>query len=87
MGLSAALGAFGAGLAISVSDWTGHRALQEITPLRDIFAAMFFASLGMLVNPNFFTDNIVLVSVVVAATWLPVAMEPTTSAGKPEPTS
>ena len=70
MGLSAALGAFGAGLAISVSDWTGHRALQEITPLRDIFAAMFFASLGMLVNPNFFADNMALVSVVVAATIL-----------------
>ena len=68
VGLSAALGAFGAGLTISVSDWTGHRALQEITPLRDIFAAMFFASLGMLLNPDFLIDNIGLVSLVVVAT-------------------
>ena len=57
VGLSAALGAFAAGLAISVSDWTGHRALREITPLRDIFAAMFFASLGMLTDPEFLTDH------------------------------
>jgi CPA2 family monovalent cation:H+ antiporter-2 len=70
VGLSAALGAFGAGLALSVSDWTGHRALQEVTPLRDIFAAMFFASLGMLTDPQFLADNagtvitVILVAVV-----------------------
>jgi monovalent cation:H+ antiporter-2, CPA2 family len=69
-GLSAALGAFGAGLTISVSDWTGHRALQEVMPLRDIFAAMFFASLGMLLNPEFLTDNLGLVTIVVVASVL-----------------
>ena len=66
MGLSAALGAFGAGLAISVSDWTGHRALQEVIPLRDIFAAMFFASLGMLTDPAFLVEHAGLVVSVVA---------------------
>ncbi|MDA1035875.1 MAG: cation:proton antiporter, partial [Chloroflexi bacterium] len=66
MGLSAALGAFGAGLAISVSDWTGHRALQEVIPLRDIFAAMFFASLGMLTDPNFLIDHLGVVVTIVA---------------------
>jgi CPA2 family monovalent cation:H+ antiporter-2 len=65
MGLSAALGAFGAGLAISVSDWTGHRALQEVIPLRDIFAAMFFASLGMLTDPEFLVDNLGVVATIV----------------------
>lgn len=69
-GLSAALGAFGAGLTISGSDWTGHRALQEVIPLRDIFAAMFFASLGMLLNPEFLTNNLGLVSIVVVASIL-----------------
>jgi monovalent cation:H+ antiporter-2, CPA2 family len=69
-GLSAALGAFGAGLTISVSDWTGHRALQEVMPLRDIFAAMFFASLGMLLNPEFLSGNLGLVSVVVIVSVL-----------------
>ena len=64
-GLSAALGAFGAGLTISVSDWTGHRALREVTPLRDIFAAMFFASLGMLTDPRFLADNAGIVITVV----------------------
>jgi CPA2 family monovalent cation:H+ antiporter-2 len=66
VGLSAALGAFAAGLVIRVSDWTGHRALQEVTPLRDIFAAMFFASLGMLTDPGFIVDNIGLVGLVIA---------------------
>ncbi len=49
-GLSAALGAFVAGVLLSESDF-GHRALAEITPLRDTFAAMFFVSLGMLTDP------------------------------------
>ena len=50
VGLSAAVGAFLAGLALSESDF-GHRALSEIVPLRDIFAALFFVSLGMLADP------------------------------------
>ena len=67
VGLSAALGAFAAGLVISASDWSGHRALQEVTPLRDIFAAMFFASLGMLMDLEFLLDNAWTVVFVVAA--------------------
>ncbi len=70
MGLSAALGAFAAGLTISASDWTGHRALQEVTPLRDIFAALFFASLGMLTDLEFLVDNAGLVAAVVATAIL-----------------
>ena len=52
VGLSAALGAFVAGLLLSESD-IGHWALAEVAPLRDIFAALFFASLGMLTDPIF----------------------------------
>jgi CPA2 family monovalent cation:H+ antiporter-2 len=58
IGLSAALGAFVAGLLLSESDF-GHRALSEVAPLRDIFAALFFASLGMLTDPMFVMDNYV----------------------------
>jgi CPA2 family monovalent cation:H+ antiporter-2 len=51
-GISLALGAFVAGLLISESEYA-HQAFAEIVPLRDIFATLFFVSLGMLVNPLF----------------------------------
>ena len=56
VGLSAALGAFVAGLLLSESD-IGHWALAEVAPMRDIFAALFFASLGMLTDPVFIFDH------------------------------
>ncbi|MFA4836168.1 MAG: cation:proton antiporter, partial [Dehalococcoidia bacterium] len=55
-GLSVAFGAFVIGLALHESKF-GHRALAEIIPLRDIFAALFFVSLGMLLDPGFVIDN------------------------------
>lgn len=65
-GLSAALGAFVAGVLLSESDF-GHRALAEITPLRDTFAAMFFVSLGMLTDPgHIMQDPVPVVAIVVA---------------------
>ena len=64
VGLSAALGAFAAGLVISESDWIGHQALQQIMPLRDIFAALFFASLGAATNPAFVLDNLLTVALI-----------------------
>ena len=64
-GLSAAMGAFIAGLLVSQSDF-GHRAFAEIAPLKDTFSALFFVSLGMLIDPNFVMDNLLLVLGVVA---------------------
>ena len=64
-GLSAAMGAFVAGLLLSQSDF-GHRAFAEIAPLKDTFSALFFVSLGMLIDPNFVMDNLLLVLGVVA---------------------
>ena len=64
-GLSAALGAFVAGVLLSESDF-GHRALAEITPLRDTFAAMFFVSLGMLTDPVHIMQDPVPVLAIVA---------------------
>ena len=65
-GLSVALGAFVAGLLIGESEYV-NQALAEVIPLRDIFATLFFASLGMLVDPRFFLDNVGMVIAVAVA--------------------
>lgn len=51
-GLSMVFGAFVVGLVLRESRFA-HQALAEITPLRDIFATLFFVSLGMLLSPRF----------------------------------
>jgi CPA2 family monovalent cation:H+ antiporter-2 len=66
VGLSAALGAFLAGLLFSESEYA-HQALADIKPLRDIFAILFFVSLGMLADPGFIAQNPGEVGAVVAA--------------------
>jgi CPA2 family monovalent cation:H+ antiporter-2 len=48
--VSLALGAFLAGVVIGESD-VGHQVGAEVLPFREIFAAIFFVSVGMLVNP------------------------------------
>lgn len=55
-GLSFAFGAFIAGMVISESDY-GYQALSDIIPLRDIFSLLFFASVGMLLEPSFFLSH------------------------------
>lgn len=65
LGLSFAFGAFIAGLILSESEF-GHQALGEILPLRDLFAVLFFISIGMLVNPVFVIGNLGTVLLVVA---------------------
>jgi CPA2 family monovalent cation:H+ antiporter-2 len=49
-GVSFALGAFFAGVVLGESD-VGHQAAAEATPLQRIFAAIFFVSIGMLLDP------------------------------------
>ncbi|HKH76589.1 MAG TPA: cation:proton antiporter [Rubrobacteraceae bacterium] len=51
-GLSFAFGAFVAGVVLSQSDYS-HQALADIAPLRDVFAMLFFVSVGMLLDPLF----------------------------------
>lgn len=46
-GLSLALGAFLAGVAVSESEY-GAQALADVIPLRDTFSSLFFISIGML---------------------------------------
>ena len=49
LGLTLALGAFLAGLVISESDYTTET-LARVLPLRDLFVAVFFVSIGMLID-------------------------------------
>src|SRR5258708_6974458 len=51
-GISAAFGAFLAGVVISKTQ-ENHAIFSETRPLRDIFAILFFVSLGFLVTPAF----------------------------------
>jgi monovalent cation:H+ antiporter-2, CPA2 family len=50
VGVSVALGAFVAGLALSDSDLTDS-VLGEIVPLRELFSTFFFVSIGILLEP------------------------------------
>jgi len=55
-GLSMALGAFLAGLIVSESEFDAQ-VLAEIIPLRDLFATLFFVSLGMLMQPDIIAQH------------------------------
>jgi CPA2 family monovalent cation:H+ antiporter-2 len=61
-GLSLALGAFLAGLMVSESD-VSYQALGELGPLRDVFAALFFVFVGMLVDPIFVLGALPLLAI------------------------
>ena len=50
VGLSVALGAFLAGLMISNSAYA-HQTLARLLPVRDIFVAVFFVTIGTLIDP------------------------------------
>lgn len=50
-GVSMALGAFLAGMAVARSDYCA-RAADEALPMRDAFAVLFFVSVGMLLDPG-----------------------------------
>ena len=57
LGLSIEMGAFVAGLTIAEIDYA-DRALAKMIPLRDTFATLFFASIGMLINPDTLWQNL-----------------------------
>jgi CPA2 family monovalent cation:H+ antiporter-2 len=63
-GLSLALGAFLAGLLISGSDYA-HEALARLLPLRDVFVAVFFVTVGVLIDPRTLLDNVPLVGAMI----------------------
>lgn len=65
-GLGLELGAFLAGLIISETDYS-HEVFTQVRPLRDVFASLFFVSVGMLFNPGFMAQNFGIVMAVVVA--------------------
>ncbi len=69
VGLSFAFGAFIAGMVLSESDY-GHQALSDIIPLRDLFGLLFFASVGMLLDPGFLLNNFGLIFALVVVVSL-----------------
>jgi len=69
LGLSLALGAFLAGLAISETDYN-HHTFGQIIPFRDVFASFFFISIGMLFDLQFFMNNILLILAITLAVIL-----------------
>jgi CPA2 family monovalent cation:H+ antiporter-2 len=65
VGLSLALGAFLAGLLVSESE-AAHETMQHLLPLRDAFVALFFVTMGILVNPRILISKPGLLVVIVA---------------------
>ncbi|NBW86416.1 MAG: cation:proton antiporter [Planctomycetia bacterium] len=66
VGLSLALGAFLAGLALADSEY-GHQAFTEVLPFRDTLASLFFVSVGMLLDVRFLVAHAGLVAATVLA--------------------
>ncbi len=56
-GVSLALGAFLAGVAISESDYS-HEVIGQIMPIRDLLTSFFFVSIGMLLNLAFLVQHL-----------------------------
>jgi len=69
LGLSIEMGAFVAGLMISEVEYA-DQTLTYVEPLRDIFASLFFAAIGMLIDPVFLLQNIELILGLVALVFL-----------------
>lgn len=67
--VSLALGAFLAGLVVSESHYSDH-ALSEIIPVKTIFNAVFFVSVGMLLDVNFVLEYPLLLLGITAGVML-----------------
>jgi CPA2 family monovalent cation:H+ antiporter-2 len=76
LGVSIALGAFIAGLALAESDLSAS-VLGEIVPLRELFATFFFVSIGVLLDPAAVMAGLpvvlILLGIITLGKALPVA--------------
>ncbi len=68
-GVSMALGAFLAGLAVGRSEFAA-RAANDALPMRDAFAVLFFVSVGMLCNPRSVLEAPLLIALVLLVVLL-----------------
>lgn len=57
LGASVALGAFMAG-ALAAESGLGHRLMEQLRAVRDVFGALFFVSVGMLFDPRLVLEHI-----------------------------
>lgn len=65
-GVSLAIGAFLAGLIVAGSEYR-HQAMADMISFREVFASIFFVSMGMLLMPSIILDNMLLVMAILAA--------------------
>ncbi len=65
VGLSPVLGAFVGGMMLAESPFA-TQVRADLTPLKTLFMTMFFASIGMLINPGWILQNWILVGALVA---------------------
>jgi monovalent cation:H+ antiporter-2, CPA2 family len=77
-GLSLALGAFIGGLLFG-SCRDAHKLIERLFPIRDVFIALFFVTVGMLIDPNGLFSNWKLLGVIAClvvagkfAIWFPL---------------
>ncbi|KAG9445112.1 hypothetical protein H6P81_016452 [Aristolochia fimbriata] len=57
LGLSLELGSFVAGVMIATTDFAQHT-LEQVEPIRNLFAALFLASIGMLIDVHFLWSHV-----------------------------
>jgi len=65
-GASLAIGAFLAGLVVAGSEYR-HQALADLISFREVFASIFFVSIGMLLAPSIIMENMFLVLAILIA--------------------
>ena len=68
-GASLAVGAFLAGLVVSGSEYR-HQALADMISFKEVFASLFFVSIGMLLSPMLMLDNLVPIIAILVAILL-----------------
>lgn len=68
-GLSIEMGAFVAGLMISEVEYA-DQTLDYVEPLRNIFSSLFFAAIGMLIDPVFLWNNLEVILGLVALVFI-----------------
>lgn len=66
LGFSLALGAFVAGILVSETEYS-HQVVADLSPFRDVFASVFFVSIGMLVDLRFAAEHVFAVLALSAA--------------------
>ncbi|CAI0398909.1 unnamed protein product, partial [Linum tenue] len=76
LGLSLELGSFVAGVMISTTDFAQHT-LDQVEPIRNLFAALFLASIGMLIHVHFLWNH---VDILLASVIMVVVVKTTVTA-------